>query len=110
MNSNPVKDETLRLLYSEQETRFITDKIKYNRRSLLLCLWGVTGMPVFYFANWAFMGSGMFFLLLGSFLWAILGVFSSLWLIPIILNLKKYNHMKKEHREFLKKYNRLSAR
>jgi len=110
MNSNPVKDETLRLLYNEQETQFIADKIKYSRRSLNLCLLGVAGLPIYFFVNWAFMGSGMFILLLGCFLWAILGVFSILWLIPLILNLKKYNYMKKEHREFLAKYNRRPTR
>jgi len=105
---NIAKDETLRLLYIKQETDFIAYKISYNYRSLYLCLVGSAGGPVFYFANLFYVGSDMFFLLLGCLLWAILGFFSTLGIIPIILNIRKYKHMRAEHREFLIKYNRMT--
>jgi hypothetical protein len=100
------KDDTLRLLYQEQEADFITEKISYHKRSLQFCVIGMAGIPVFYFLNAFFVGSGNFLLLLGSLLWAILGVFASFSLIPIHLNIKKYKKLRDEHHSFLEKYNR----
>jgi len=103
-----IKDETLRLLYIEQEKDFIAEKIKYHQRSFYLCLVAIAGIPVCYFMNITFVGTGMFFILVLNFLWAILGVFTLLGILPILLNIKKYKEMRQEHGEFLIKYNRSS--
>jgi len=105
---NMIKDENLRLVYSDQEREFIAEKISYFKKSVAFCSIGAVGMPIFYMVNLYFVGTGNFLLLLFCLLWAILGLFAFLQLPFAVWNLQKYQKMAQEHQEFLQKYNRLT--
>ncbi|MDV7338071.1 hypothetical protein RYZ26_00590 [Terasakiella sp. A23] len=105
---NVIKDENLRLLYSDQEREFIHEKIVYHRRSFIMCVLTTIGMPIFYMVNLHFVGTGNFLLLVSCLIWAILGLFGFLQLPFAGWNLWKYCKMAAEHQEFLQKYNRLT--
>jgi len=97
--SQPVKDETLRLLHAETETAFIERKLAQSAVTTTI---GVV------------LGIVLFALLSHVTRWSI----ELAWLIPIsliptgltlfgIFGIRRYRAMQIEHRAFLKKYNRL---
>lgn len=100
------KDINLRLIYAKQENDYLDGQIKYYQRSLFLALLMIIGIPVFFGLNHFFLGTGLFFLMLATFIWALFGLVGILSLFPILYRLRTYFKMKKDHVDFLTKYNR----
>jgi len=103
-------DDNLRLIFSTQERKYLAEEVSYHRTSLIYC--GLIYIATFMFAMIyplilviSPQSSTVLFIFGG--LLGLVSFCATLMVFPIWVQLRKHKKLMHDHKEFMRKYNRL---